>query len=77
MGLGMGGRKDAEVDVALLNPFQVLRCDVSRTSRRSGMEVVLFLLSLFLVGKVIPVVGVAGAVSISSIIGTSRSYNRH
>jgi len=41
------------------------------------MEVVLFLLSVFQVRKVIAVAGVVGAVSISSIIGASRSYNRH
>ena len=40
------------------------------------MEVVLLLLSVVLAGRVITVAGVVGAVSISSIIEASRSYNR-
>ena len=52
-------------------------CSVSRSSgRRSGMEVVLFLLSVFLLGKVIAIAGAVGAVSIPTIIGASRSSNR-
>jgi len=39
------------------------------------MEEVIFLLSVFLGGEVITVVGVVGAVFIASIIGASRSYD--
>ena len=66
MGLGGGG---------VVGRMRRFNCGVSRSSgRRSGSEVVLFLLSVFLFGKVIAVAGVVGAVSISSIIGASRSY---
>jgi len=36
----------------------------------------LFLLLVFVFGKVIAIAGVVGAVSISCIIGESSSYNR-
>jgi len=40
------------------------------------MEVELFLLSVFIFRKAIPVAGVVGAVTLSPIIGASRSYGR-
>jgi len=75
--------KGVEVEVALWKSFQVLEagksesgfdCGVFRTpGRRGRMEVDLFLLSVFLFGKVISVAGVVGGVFVSSIIGASRS----
>jgi len=47
-----------------------------KNSRRERIEVVTFLLSVFPIGEVITVVGVVDAVSIASIIGASRSYDR-
>jgi len=40
------------------------------------MEVLLFLLSVLLVGKVIPVAGVIDAVTISPMGGAFKSYGR-
>ena len=66
----IGQRLELYVPPYNFNPCQ---SDHSRPYPRS---VIFAMISLFLAGKIITVAGVVGAVSVSSILGASRSYDR-